>query len=247
MVAKITRKFLLDVTSHHANPTRNINGDITDIGSITFHIFRANRPISMGKSNCLVAYVFSPEHKSSTNPTRILILQVKSYSFSAGLLTLLPDLACSVNGRAILLRNEFRPDGYAVLAIIRRYGKSARWSLFWSPSGDLGFPAGHNSSLTPNASSSLRASQFIQHPWCPCEFARDRKTFLSEKSTCNCNAKYSSSDRKICKKNILFKSNIFCSSNLMKFVYVYMHITFIIFDSGYKMLFYHRYEKIHQN
>lgn len=131
----------------------------------------------MGKSNCLVAYVFSPEHKSSTNPTRILILQVKSYSFSAGLLTLLPNLACSVNGRAILLRNEFRPDGYAVLATIRRYGKSARWSLFWSPSGDLGFPAGHNSSLTPNASSSLRASQFIQHPWCHASLLEIEKHF----------------------------------------------------------------------
>lgn len=34
----------------------------------------------------------------------------------------------------------------------------------WSPNGDLGFPAGHNSSLTPNASSSLRASRFIRHP-----------------------------------------------------------------------------------
>lgn len=112
-------------------------------------------------------FFFSPSR--DTNHQRVSnanfdsrIVKVKSCSFSARL-TQLANLTRTVNDRAslILLRNEFRPDGYAA---IRRYGKSARWSRLWSPNGDLGFPAGHNSSLTPNTSSSLRASQFIQHP-----------------------------------------------------------------------------------
>ncbi|EGI65927.1 hypothetical protein G5I_05515 [Acromyrmex echinatior] len=118
----------------------------------------------MGKSNCLVAYVFFLAiqiiNEFDTNfdsPSRVPVV------FG---MTQLPNPTRSVrNSHAslILLRNEFRPKRYAAFAAIRRYGKSARWSQFCSPSGDLGFPTGHNSSLTPNASSSLRASQFIQH------------------------------------------------------------------------------------
>jgi len=82
-VTKITRKFLLDVTSRHANPTRNINRNITDIGSITIDIFCANQAISMRKSDC-VCFFFPREYKLSMNPMRILILQAESRSFSAG-------------------------------------------------------------------------------------------------------------------------------------------------------------------
>ena len=130
----------------------------------------------------------------------------------------------------ILLRNEFRPKRYAAFAVIRRYGKSARWSQFWSPSGDLGFPTGHNSSLTPNASSSLRTSQFIQHP-CAVHvlLGMIEKHFLSEKSTSNYNCKYSSGEKYVCKIFYWNQSTFFCGSNLLKFVYIYIYILHLLF------------------
>lgn len=165
-------------------------------------------------------------NKSDANfdsPSRIL--------FVFGILTQLPNLVCSTNGRAslILLRNEFHPDENAALAAIRRYGKSALWSRFWSPSGDLGFPAGHNSSLTSNASSSLRASQFIQHPRCHASLlGMIEKHFYPKNQPVTVTSNILLATEKYV-KNVLLESNIFCSSNLMKFMYVcILHLLFLI-------------------
>jgi len=85
IVAKITQKFLLDVTSRHANPTRNINRDITDIGNITYIFFVRIGPFRWEKATASLRMFFSSQYKSSTNSTRILILQVESRLFSVWL------------------------------------------------------------------------------------------------------------------------------------------------------------------